>query len=91
MTSPSNSICLVRRLSILDRLFPLWILVAMVAVGALRAAVPGIKDISNALSIGNGLLWMMYPVLAKVKYEELGIINRRQNSSDVVQSIRFRA
>ncbi len=45
----------------------------------LGAVAPGIKDVFNALSIGTvsfpiavGLLWMMYPVLAKVKYEELG-------------------
>jgi ACR3 family arsenite transporter len=44
----------------------------------LGAVAPGLKDAFNALSIGTvslpiavGLLWMMYPVLAKVKYEEL--------------------
>jgi ACR3 family arsenite transporter len=50
------------------------------ALGVILGAVaPGIKDVFNALSIGTvsfpiaiGLLWMMYPVLAKVKYEELG-------------------
>ncbi|MGE5262980.1 MAG: ACR3 family arsenite efflux transporter [Acidobacteriota bacterium] len=67
------------RLSLLDRFLPLWIFAAM-ALGILLGAVaPGIKDVFNALSIGTvsfpiavGLLWMMYPVLAKVKYEELG-------------------
>jgi ACR3 family arsenite transporter len=47
----------------------------------LGAILPEIKELFNALSIGTvslpiavGLLWMMYPVLAKVKYEELGKI-----------------
>jgi ACR3 family arsenite transporter len=52
------------------------------AVGVgLGAVAPGIKDVFNALSIGTvslpiaiGLLWMMYPMLAKVKYEELSKI-----------------
>ncbi|CAG0948009.1 Arsenical-resistance protein Acr3 [Anaerolineae bacterium] len=68
-----------QQLSMLDRLLPLWIFVAMVVGIILGAVAPGIKDVFNALSIGTvslpiaiGLLWMMYPVLAKVKYEELG-------------------
>jgi ACR3 family arsenite transporter len=72
-----------QRLSLLDRFLPLWIFAAM-AVGILLGAVaPGIKDVFNALSIGTvslpiavGLLWMMYPVLAKVKYEELGKVSQ---------------
>ncbi len=68
-----------QRLSLLDRFLPLWIFAAMVLGIILGAVAPGIKDVFNALSIGTvsfpiaiGLLWMMYPVLAKVKYEELG-------------------
>ncbi|PKO21993.1 MAG: arsenical-resistance protein [Chloroflexi bacterium HGW-Chloroflexi-1] len=68
-----------QRLSRLDRFLPLWIILAMVAGVLLGAVWPGIKAVFDALAIGTvslpiaiGLLWMMYPVLAKVKYEELG-------------------
>jgi ACR3 family arsenite transporter len=68
-----------QRLSLLDRFLPLWIFVAMALGVILGATAPSIKDAFGALSIGTvsfpiaiGLLWMMYPVLAKVKYEELG-------------------
>ena len=73
----------VRQLSLLDRFLPLWIFLAM-ALGVILGAVwPGIKNVFNALSIDTvslpiaiGLLWMMYPVLAKVKYEKLGKITQ---------------
>src|SRR5512141_1989098 len=77
MTQPNTSVF--ERLSLLDRFLPLWIFAAMALGVVLGAVAPGIKDLFNALSIGTvsfpiaiGLLWMMYPVLAKVKYEELG-------------------
>ncbi len=63
----------------LDRFLPLWIFLAMAAGVILGTIWPGIKDLFSALSIDTvslpiavGLLWMMYPLLAKVKYEELG-------------------
>ena len=69
----------VGQLSLLDRYLPLWILAAMGIGIGLGALLPGIKIAFSTLSIGTvslpiavGLLWMMYPVLAKVKYEELG-------------------
>jgi ACR3 family arsenite transporter len=77
MARPQESVF--QRLSLLDRFLPLWIFAAMALGVILGAVAPGIKDVFNALSIGTvsfpiaiGLLWMMYPVLAKVKYEELG-------------------
>jgi ACR3 family arsenite transporter len=70
---------IVGQLSLLDRFLPLWIFMAMAAGVILGAIWPGVKDVFDALRIGTvsfpiavGLLWMMYPVLAKVKYEELG-------------------
>lgn len=77
-TAPSQA-GVFQRLSTLDRFLPLWIFAAMALGLILGAIAPGIKDGFDALSIGTvsfpiavGLLWMMYPVLAKVKYEELG-------------------
>lgn len=67
------------RLSLLDRFLPLWIFLAMATGVLLGAIFPGIQDAFDSLRIDTvsfpitiGLLWMMYPVLAKVKYEEMG-------------------
>ena len=69
------------RLSTLDRLLPLWIGLAMVlgvvlgrAFPALDEAIDGVKIDTVSLPIAVGLLLMMYPVLAKVKYSRLGHI-----------------
>ena len=68
-----------RRLSTLDRFLPFWIFGAMVlglvlgrAFPGLGAALDGVKFAGVSVPIGIGLLWMMYPVLAKVRYETVG-------------------
>ncbi|MGA5539115.1 ACR3 family arsenite efflux transporter [Mycolicibacterium nivoides] len=66
------------RLSTLDRLLPVWIAVAMAVGLLLGKLVPGVNTALNhvqidgiSLPIALGLLIMMYPVLAKVRYDRL--------------------
>ncbi len=82
-TETQTSKSIVGQLGLLDRFLPLWIFLAMAAGVLLGAVAPGVKDVFDALQIGTvslpiavGLLWMMYPVLAKVKYEELGKVGQ---------------
>nr|WP_209068426.1 ACR3 family arsenite efflux transporter [Arthrobacter pigmenti] len=67
------------KLSTLDRLLPVWIVAAMIAGLLLGKLVPGVADVLDSIKVGNvslpiavGLLVMMYPVLAKVRYNETG-------------------
>src|SRR5665811_334840 len=88
MTTASNSATLslpnadapiLQRLSTLDRFLPFWIFAAM-AIGillgkvypGLGAALDRVQMAGVSVPIAVGLLWMMYPVLAKVRYETIG-------------------
>lgn len=69
------------RLSTLDRFLPLWIGLAMAAGLAVGRLVPGLDSVLAGVSVDGislpiavGLLVMMYPVLAKVRFDRLGAV-----------------
>ena len=78
-TAATTDAPILRRLSVIDRFLPLWIFAAMaIGVGLghaypdLGAALDRVQIAGVSVPIGVGLLWMMYPVLAKVRYGAIG-------------------
>ena len=80
-TTTTEHPAVVGKLSTLDRFLPVWIGVAMVAGLLLGRMIPGLGDVLSAVEIDGislpialGLLIMMYPVLAKVRYDRLDTV-----------------
>jgi ACR3 family arsenite transporter len=88
---PIDDAAVLKRLSTLDRFLPVWIALAMGVGLGLGSLVPSLNDGLDKLRVGTislpiaaGLLVMMYPVLAKVRYEDIG-----RMSHDGVSNRRF--
>lgn len=75
------------KLPTLSKYLTLWIFLAMTIGVGLGYVYPEVADLIGSLSIGTtsipiavGLIWMMYPPLAKVRFEDLGKISRARGS-----------
>lgn len=81
MTAPPEAPAAPARMSFLDRWLPAWIILAMVLGLLIGRTIPGIGPLLGSMEVGGisipiaiGLLVMMYPPLAKVRYDKAGEI-----------------
>lgn len=75
--APEDEAAVAGKLSTVDRFLPVWIIAAMVLGLLLGSFIPGLNTALEAVKVGEvslpiavGLLVMMYPVLAKVRYDQ---------------------
>jgi ACR3 family arsenite transporter len=79
-----DHVAVIARLSVLDRFLPVWLGLAMALGITLGRAIPSLARHLNAVQVTSGtslpiffgLLVMMYPVLAKVRYDRIGTVTR---------------
>jgi arsenite transporter len=92
----NGSLKVSERLPFLSRYLTIWIFVAMALGIGLGILIPGLADFIGSLSIGTtsiplaiGLILMMYPPLAKVKYEEIGKVTHMPGAKKMFSTSLF--
>src|SRR5690625_7509523 len=85
-----------RQLSTLDKWLPVWIGLAMIAGLLLGRFIPALADVLTRMEvagisvpIGLGLLVMMYPVLAKVRYDKIAAVTGEPGRASGREKLRW--